>query len=204
MDLLSRQAFIFLPPQFSFRSPFLFFLFFLNAFQDAEVQFLTFPCYCLDSESSERLVGRRVRMTEDSHFSHGLVPGDLQPKIIQVLFINSNNLNVPCALPTQLSDILLTSEPSAYARGFFWFVLQHVHPERSGLLHDLTVHKPYGPPADCSLLWSETPYLFSSCHQHCMHRHYSRWWCRALCHPRLTGVEFAEAELLLLRTLHAE
>lgn len=79
MDLLSRQA-LFFPPsssQFSLRSPFLsVYSFLLNAFQDAEVQFLGFPSYCLDSENSERLVGRGVRMTEDSHFSHGLVPGD--------------------------------------------------------------------------------------------------------------------------------
>lgn len=58
-------------------------------------------------------------MTEDSHFCHGLVPGDLQLEIIQVLFINSNNLKVPYALPTQLSDILLTSEPSTYTRALF-------------------------------------------------------------------------------------
>lgn len=61
-------------------------------------------------------------MIEDLHFSHGPVPGDLSPEI-PVLLINSDTLNVvPCALPTQLSDIILTYEPSAYVRAFCLFV----------------------------------------------------------------------------------
>lgn len=61
-------------------------------------------------------------MIEDLHFSHGPVPGDLSPKI-PVLLINNDKPNVvPCALPTQLSDIILTSELSAYTRAFFLFL----------------------------------------------------------------------------------
>lgn len=58
------------------------------------------------------------QMIEDSPFSHGPVPRDLSPQI-PVLLINSDKINVvPCALPTQLWDIILTSEPSAYTRAF--------------------------------------------------------------------------------------
>lgn len=59
MDLLSIQASIFLPPLLSFLSGLPFSVFISpECFQDAEIQFLAFPSYCLDSESSERLVGR--------------------------------------------------------------------------------------------------------------------------------------------------
>jgi len=58
-------------------------------------------------------------MIEDLHFSHGPVPADLPPEN-PVLLINSDKLNiVPCALPIQLADMILTSEPSAYTRAFF-------------------------------------------------------------------------------------
>lgn len=59
---LVHSGFCFSPSssQFSLSSPFLcVYLLLLNVFQDAEIQFLAFPSYCLDSENSERLVGRK-------------------------------------------------------------------------------------------------------------------------------------------------
>lgn len=57
-------------------------------------------------------------MIEGLHLSHGPVPGDLSSEML-VLLINSDKLNaVPCALPTQLTDVTQSSEPSAYSRAF--------------------------------------------------------------------------------------
>lgn len=56
-------------------------------------------------------------LIEGLPFSHGPVPGDLSPEM-RVLLINGDKLNVPCALPTQLTDIIQSSEPSAYRRAF--------------------------------------------------------------------------------------
>lgn len=63
-----------------------------------------------------------------------------------MLLINSDNLNVPYALPTQLSDTILTSETSAYARAFFGlfcnrFILKDLDHFMTSLYTSLMAHQ---------------------------------------------------------------